>query len=1176
MDIVLSKRHKALAAYIILFLILTLPLLLVYKKKRSPEIYEISSAVQDKFDSIEEKIGVEIKYLHFRASELYKRSRVSVLRHEDLYDKESFIVIKNGVVESYMGEVFYFKPINLKKSRWKFIKKEDYIYFVEELEKEILFIKKYNTVDKIFGDIKLSFPYAFLNVNFNDNPFKESGVNVQYDDNNDTFYISHLSKNLNRQLYLTIKFLTEDYYTYWKNSLYKKFLIFYLIIGLVLFFLLPDGFKIIGIVIKIIVAISLFLLLRLYSDGSMYMGIMGLEIRSVSMIAYFSFLYYLALIQIGSKIKNYRINKILCMFFITLSLSLSLLIIKSLNFVYSTFSFNPNYLVFLLSVFMLWAAPFRLIDVSTFSKIKNSIFSFIILNILFIFFVCFILRLHFIIPLIISISLLLSLLYKGNMLFETIRLFFISIAMFLMIFFYSESEKKSFISINLKNIFSNQNNYAKFISREMIHNIHERNKNLSILFKGNQDSELEQIWRRSIALKENISSGIYVISSENEMLSSFSFMIPYLKVATDNKYPLWMIDDFKAEYFGRTISLAVASINIYENFEYLGKIIIQVMNSSDLITRDHPDSNIFTLNRRIKGDDISYIKLNSKMQVIENPSNIDIKNTNRRVIDSDNWIKFKFMDKLFLGCKFESNDDTFIVFFSKSSFSEISSNIIKIFLLLIVANGILNFKRIDFSKLNSFLKTFSFKVFAILILISLFSAITFSIFSIRFNNRNREIEFRSKIFNNGGVAYNMISDIIQKNAKLNKNDLFFLSRTLNADITIYRNNRLLDTSNYNKILKSEIPVLINSKIPQMLEESEKFYMETKDKVSRIFFDISDYVVRLDFVEKWNDVLSRSEVFSTFIINIFFVLTVAGFLLAFLFRKKILSPINILNSKMSKVEKGELEEITEIPSEIEIKNLFNGFNSMLSGIYEQKRSVSDIARMKTLIKLSRWIAHEVKNPLTPIKLSAEQILRSLVDKRENFEKVITESVKYIIDETDHLRNISLGFLDISNLDKINVSQFDLVALCKTEISKLEKVYKKIDFEFESYGDIPLVNLDKIKITQVLKNLLKNSIESIKRENGKIVLSIRNINDNVVVKLKDNGSGIDSSLYDKLFDEDFSTKSTGTGLGLFIVKRIIDQHQGSINFKSGSFGTIVSIQLPINSNGDNKNEKTDKTE
>ncbi|MCK4889974.1 MAG: GHKL domain-containing protein, partial [Candidatus Aminicenantes bacterium] len=115
---------------------------------------------------------------------------------------------------------------------------------------------------------------------------------------------------------------------------------------------------------------------------------------------------------------------------------------------------------------------------------------------------------------------------------------------------------------------------------------------------------------------------------------------------------------------------------------------------------------------------------------------------------------------------------------------------------------------------------------------------------------------------------------------------------------------------------------------------------------------------------------------------------------------------------------------------------------------------------------------------------------------------------------------------------------------------------------SEGKIPEVRLDKIKITQVLKNLLANSVESIKNREGEILLILGSENDMIEIQLKDNGTGINGQVFDKLFDEDFSTKSSGTGLGLFIVKRIIDLHKGSITFESSNSGTIVNILLPVN--------------
>ena len=1126
MEIVLSERNKTLAGYIAFFVILLLPLSFYFFMDDSPELNNISGGIVDQISEYEEKIGDEITELKFRSVELYKRYRVSVLRHEELLAGESIVIVKDGVIDSYYGEVFYFRYPGIDQDEWKLVEKEDYLYFIEKLEESVFYIKKFRTKESFFEGLKDKFQFVSEEIKFYNSPAPDLESRVQYDENMDSFYIYHISVNSNRQLYLIIKFSTDDFLRYWKNGSKTKFLIIYLILALIFCIAVPSRFKFLKTGGWLIFVLSLFFLIKHFANDSLYINIFGFEIRSVLMFFYFSVLLHILIIKLIKKIKNENIIFIVTSLWMIVSFIMSVILIRSVNFSYMKFNTGMDYILFILSIYTLLNISFRIMDRKGVHRNTKYIFLFTLLQIFSIIIIVLVLKLSYLVPLILSVVLILNCLYRVNLLFEAIRIFAVSAVIFFMVFSFSESEKKIFISHGLKKIFANQNNYAKFISRELIYNIHQRNEDLTGYFREDSTNELEKIWRRSIAFKENISSGIYVISADKTILNSFSYRIPYLNVTTNDIYPLWMIDDFKAEYFGRTISVAVASINIFERDKYLGKIIIQVINSSDLITRDHPDSNIFTLNNRIEGDNISYIKLNNKMQIIENPSNIDMGNMSRIKGGEENWVEFEFMDTKFSGYMFENNEDTLIVFSPVTTLSEILSNIIKIFLFLIILNGILNIGILFKADWGIIFRTFSIRVFAILILISLFSAIIFSVFSLQFNKRNREIEFRRQIYNNGGVAYNIISDIIQQNKSLERDDLFYLSKILNSDITIYRENRLLNTSNYNRIIRSEIPVMINSNIPILLDESERFYIDKEEGSSKIFFNVNEYIVRLDFSGIARDILTRPELFSNFIINLFFILTIAGILLAFVFRRKILSPINILNNKMLKVEKGELEKISEIPSEIELRNLFNGFNSMVNGIYEQKKNVSDIARMKTLIKLSRWIAHEVKNPLTPIKLSAEQILMSLKDKRDNYEELINESVKYIIDETEHLRNISFGFLDISNLDKIDVSRFDIEELCRNEIFKLIQVFKNIHFEFNSEEHIPEVEMDKIKITQVLKNLLTNSIESIKGMEGQISLNLYHEKNILKMQIKDSGSGIEGSVFDKLFDEDFSTKSSGT--------------------------------------------------
>jgi two-component system nitrogen regulation sensor histidine kinase NtrY len=267
--------------------------------------------------------------------------------------------------------------------------------------------------------------------------------------------------------------------------------------------------------------------------------------------------------------------------------------------------------------------------------------------------------------------------------------------------------------------------------------------------------------------------------------------------------------------------------------------------------------------------------------------------------------------------------------------------------------------------------------------------------------------------------------------------------------------------------------------------------------------------------------------------------------------------------MSEVEKGNLKSLKKLPSEVELRNLYLGFNSMVEGIKEQKKSISEISRMKTLIKLGRRVAHEVKNPLTPIRLSAEQVLKSLKDKREDYEETIEKSINFIIEEAEHLKKVSYGFLDFTHLDEINLEEFNLYDLVKEEISNFEQVYPQINFVVDSESESIKVVLDKIKIKQAIKNILTNSIEAIGEKKGSVQLELKEDKNSVIINIIDNGVGMTRKEIDLIFDEDYSTKEGGTGIGLYVTKRIVELHNGKVEiFSEKNKGTNVILNLQKN--------------
>jgi nitrogen fixation/metabolism regulation signal transduction histidine kinase len=347
------------------------------------------------------------------------------------------------------------------------------------------------------------------------------------------------------------------------------------------------------------------------------------------------------------------------------------------------------------------------------------------------------------------------------------------------------------------------------------------------------------------------------------------------------------------------------------------------------------------------------------------------------------------------------------------------------------------------------------------------------------------------------------------------------------------------------------------------EKNQKFDLEGGEKTFNLFFKTYDYIFNINFDYKSGDILRGKETYVDFIIALFFILVISGISASFFFRNKILAPIYGLNKGMEEVEKGNLSPLKRVPSEIELRSLYEGFNSMVQGIKEQKKNISEISRMKTLLKLGRRVAHEVKNPLTPIKLSAEQIQKSLKDKRRDYEKIIKKSVQFIIDEAEHLKKVSYGFLDFSRLDEINAEEFNILNIIREEISSFISLYPNVTFNLTSDGETFTVVLDKLKIKQVVKNILINSIEAIGDKSGEVRFYLKEKGDRIVLEITDNGVGLDSQELDLIFNEDYSTKEIGTGLGLFIVKRIIDLHQGKIEIKSEkNQGTTVILNLPKN--------------
>ena len=231
------------------------------------------------------------------------------------------------------------------------------------------------------------------------------------------------------------------------------------------------------------------------------------------------------------------------------------------------------------------------------------------------------------------------------------------------------------------------------------------------------------------------------------------------------------------------------------------------------------------------------------------------------------------------------------------------------------------------------------------------------------------------------------------------------------------------------------------------------------------------------------------------------------------------------------------------------------------VFDDLTELEKAQRMAAWREVARRIAHEVKNPLTPIKLSAQRIKRKY-SKQIN-EPVFEECTRMIIDHVDLIRNIVNEFSSFARFPAANPVPCDLPPIIRETIALYKEGHQEILFGINIPDNIPRLNLDRQQIKQAMINLVDNAVSAIK-DHGNIVITLEHDNELKLVSIEvaDDGAGISEEDKARIFEPNFSTKKTGSGIGLTIVNTIIDDHKGVIRVQDNyPKGTKFIIELPV---------------
>ena len=295
------------------------------------------------------------------------------------------------------------------------------------------------------------------------------------------------------------------------------------------------------------------------------------------------------------------------------------------------------------------------------------------------------------------------------------------------------------------------------------------------------------------------------------------------------------------------------------------------------------------------------------------------------------------------------------------------------------------------------------------------------------------------------------------------------------------------------------------------------------------------------------------------------LLLLSILVSFLLSDEVVQPIVSLEEATRRVAEGDFSFRILNRGGNELETLVRSFNRMVSELERSRMKLLQTEKISAWQEIARRMAHEIKNPLTPIKLSAQRILYRYREGADNLEKILEPAMKSIIDEVENLNNLLQEFRDFARLPAPQFEPVGLKKMLAEVVEMYSSSYPHIVVDLQELNDNTEILVDKNQMKQVFSNLLKNAFEAISGI-GKVALHTdlvrKGDNQYCRIQVSDTGSGIDSEFHNQVFNPYFTTKSKGTGLGLPIVERIIFDHNGQIWFETEKgVGTTFFVDLPL---------------
>ncbi|HQD45228.1 MAG TPA: HAMP domain-containing sensor histidine kinase [Kaistella sp.] len=407
--------------------------------------------------------------------------------------------------------------------------------------------------------------------------------------------------------------------------------------------------------------------------------------------------------------------------------------------------------------------------------------------------------------------------------------------------------------------------------------------------------------------------------------------------------------------------------------------------------------------------------------------------------------------------------------------------------------------------------------------------------------------------------------------KILSNDIFEIADINNQDIIIYdlKGNFLISNKDINLIPQKKLPLGIAN---QVLSSDKRLDFNSYDQKTDANVTSSYMILKNNMLEPIGIVYfpfyhNDGSYFSVFnkyvnyIIIVNLLIIIFGVWLSWIISNNLTRAVTKFSDMINKVTlfDSDPKPIRYYQND-ELNQLVKAYNTMILQIKEQKERLSFKEKEEAWREMAKQVAHEVKNPLTPMKLTIQNFARKFDPNDPNIHEKVKNLSKTMVDQIDLVATVASAFSQFAQLPEKHNEIFDL----NKEIKIIMNVFSDEKIYFHSNKDEIMVEMDKIYLSRIITNLVANAVQAKHDDRENIInLDVEQRQKRIFITLTDNGKGIPEDLFDRIFEPNFTSKSSGTGLGLTMVRKMVEDYKGEITVQSEvGKGSTFTISLPNN--------------